>query len=78
MCVPGFVGARVYGGFNMQAATSEEISVQRVASPVAGESGLSRDELANSIRVSASKGDQYHKKAGLLLLEAKRRSPSLG
>ena len=34
--------------------------------------------LANKIRVSISKGDQYHMTAGILLLEAKRRLPEFG
>jgi ribosomal protein L17 len=62
----------------MQAAMGEPDSSERVASPVAGESGLSCDELANRIKVSVSKGDQYHKAAGLLLLEAKQRLLEFG
>lgn len=52
--------------------------VERASSPVPGDSGLSCDDLANRIRVSVDKGDQYHKTAGILLLEAKRRLPEFG
>jgi hypothetical protein len=56
----------------MQAAMIEPVAV-----PVTG-SGLSCDDLANKIKVSVSKGDQYHQTAGILLLEAKRRLPEFG
>jgi hypothetical protein len=62
----------------MQATANEAISVRRVVAQVASQSGLSCDELANKIKVSVSKGDQYHTAAGLLLLEAKRRLPEFG
>jgi hypothetical protein len=57
----------------MQTAT-----VERVSGSVLGGSGLSGDDLANKIKVSISKGDQYHVTAGILLLEAKRRLPEFG
>jgi hypothetical protein len=54
----------------MQAATLEPVAI-----PVTANSGLSCDDLANKIKVSIGKGDQYHLTAGVLLLEAKRRLP---
>jgi hypothetical protein len=50
---------------------------ERTVVPMPGHSGLSCDDLANKIKVSVGKGDQYHSTAGILLLEAKRRLPSL-
>jgi hypothetical protein len=57
---------------------TETVAMERTAASVAGESGLPCDKLANKIRVSVSKGDQYHITAGILLLEAKRRLPEFG
>ena len=52
---------------------SEPVAVERVATPIAGESGLSCDDLANKIKVSVKKGDDYHNTAGNLLIEARKR-----
>jgi hypothetical protein len=57
----------------MQAATAE-----RVASPVHGHSGLSCDDLANSIRAKVKAGDGHLLSAGVQLQEAKRRLPEFG
>jgi hypothetical protein len=62
----------------MQAAMGEAVSGERVASPIQGHSGLSCDELANSIRVKVKAGDGHHRSAGVQLLEAKRRLPEFG